>query len=213
MMTDVKQKPGKAKKAVFQMSVGGVCGVLAIAALRKFLPAGELTADELALSTLGVIYSLSGLLIMVGLSVPKLGEKLLNVEDQDELMEQRRMLAGTSAICLIWGVAQILLLISGPGKLLPAWAGVTFISLGMIMCVGIYYRDRRFYDELIWDITQKASYICFAGLWVLFSVWGAAAMAGLVVVPSPAAIIALFSGGYLLATFVAAGQKGLLETK
>lgn len=213
MTSDAKPQDSKAKKFALQWVGGGAFGLLGTMAFIGLMPDKQLAHDELILGLVGLIYALTGLSVLLGSLMPKLGAKMLNVSDGEELMEQRKMFLGSSVVMLVWGVAQIILMLSASANALPAWAGVGAMAIALLLCFLTWYRDRHLYDELMWKVTMDASYICFAGLWIVLSLWCAMAMVGLSAAPTPAAILALFSGGYLLAAFVAAGRMGMLAAR
>ena len=213
MTTDITAQAGKTKKMVLQMIGGGIAGGTGMIALNHFLSLNTLGTDRLILAAIGFIYVMTGLIVLVGSLVPKMGAKMLNVSDEEDLLEQREILLGSSLMLLTFGVAQIILVLSGDGKMFPAWAGAGAMLLSMLFGSAIWIRDRHRYDEMMMKMSLDASFICLCGLWLVLVPWGCLAMTGLSPAPSATAIVALFSGGYLLSSVVAAGRVGLLAPK
>lgn len=213
MTGEATTKAAKAKKTAIQMLVGAAFGAGSMLLLLKVLPIRKLATDEFLLFSIGAIWAIIGVFVLFGSASPKLGAKLLNVADEEDLRDQRRILMGSSAVFLLWGGSHIIIALAGSAALLPAWAGVIAMLVALVACVVIYVRDRHLYDEFTWKLTMDASYYCFAGLWAVFSIWCTLSVAGFAAPPSPAIILVLLSGGYLLATFVAAGRAGLLSQK
>jgi len=213
MTTDVNAKRELVKKFFMQFIIGAIFGALAVYGLVSFSFLTKMAIDEFVLAAVGMIYLIIGIFVLLGCLSPKFGAKLLNVADEEELHDQRRVLLGSSLAFLGIGSGQLILTLSGTSNIFQPWIGVAAISASMVLCVLIWFRDRHLYDELMWKITMDASYICFAGLWVILFLWCAMALVGIWISPTPATILALFSGGYLLATFIAAGRRGLLAPK
>ena len=213
MTTEVTAQAGKTKKLVLQMIGGGIAGGASVIALNHFLSFETLGADNMILAVVGLIYVLTGMIVLIGSAVPKMGAQMLNVSDEEDLLEQRHILLSSSLMILAFGAAQIILVLSGDGKMFPAWAGAGAMLLSMLFGSVIWIRDRHRYDEMMMKLSLDASFICFCGLWLVLVPWGCLAMTGLAPSPTGAAIVALFSGGYLLASVVAAGRVGLLAPK
>lgn len=213
MTGEMMAEPGKAKKFMLQMIGGGIAGGTGMIALNHVLALNTLGTDRLILAAIGFIYVMTGLIVLAGSLVPKMGAKMLNVSDEEDLREQRRLLLSSSLTLLTFGVAQIILVKAGEGKMIPAWMGAGAMLLSLVFAAAIWIRDRHLYDEMMMKLSLDASYICFCGLWLVLVPWGCLAMTGLAPAPTPTAIIALFSGGYLLSSVVAAGRVGLLAPK
>jgi hypothetical protein len=213
MTSEAITKSAKAKKMAIQMIVGAVFGAGSMIMLSKMVPMRSLAADEFILFSVGAIWAIIGVFILFGTASPKVGAKLLNVEDEEDLREQRRILIGSAIIFLTWGSSHMILAVSGSMAFFSAWAGIGAMLISLFACVLIYFRDRHLYDEMMWKLTLHAGYLCFTGLWVVLSVWCAMTISGLVAAPTPEIILALFSGGYLLTTVISAGRAGLLAPK
>ena len=94
----------KTRKLVIQLLTGGVFGGVAGFAGMSLIDPSELAGDQIILAGVGLIYLLMGLLVGIGIASPKLGSKVLNLQDAEEIIEQRRILTG-STICddRCWG--------------------------------------------------------------------------------------------------------------
>ena len=68
-------------------------------------------------------------------------------------------------------------------------------------------------DELLWDVSRDAGNLAFCGIGGVLLLWASAASLGLATAPTPLALVALVSGGFLIAIFVASGRKGLLRPR
>ena len=83
--------------------VGGVVGYFGMSQLDP----KAMQVDQILTSGVGIIYLLTGGIIGLGLLSPKLGAKFLNVEDAEEISEQRRMLTGSTISMVALGLALI----------------------------------------------------------------------------------------------------------
>ncbi len=208
---EVKMQQGR--KLIFQLVVGGLIGGLASYFGLGLLDAENMAADQLIVGGVGLIYLLIGLICSLGLMAPKLGASILNVEDADEIRDQSRILSG-SAICMIaLGAALIVLTVAGSDGPIsrPAAMGGLLAALALLIAVSI--RDWKYYDEMILQLSRDAGNIAFSGIGSVTLIWGSASWLGLVAAPAPLALVALISGGFLIAIFVASARKGLLRPR
>lgn len=208
MTREVKMQKGR--KLIFQLIVGGLVGGLAGYFGLGLLDAENMAGDQLVVSGVGLIYLLMGLICGFGLMAPKLGSRILNVEDADEIRDQSRMLSG-SAICMVsLGAALMVLPMAGlDGPISPIVAiGGLIAALALLIAVSV--RDWKYYDEMLLQLSRDSGNIAFSGVGSVTLIWASAAWLGLVTTPTPLALVALISGGFLIAVFAASARKGLL---
>jgi hypothetical protein len=206
---EVKMQQGR--KLAFPFVFGGLIGGLAsYFGLGSLLHSENIAGDQFAVGAVGLIYLSIGVICGFGLMAPKLGARILNVEDADEIRDQRRILSG-SAICMIaLGAALMLITVAGPDGPIsrPAAMGGLLAALALLIVVSI--RDWKYYDEMMRQVSSDAGNIAFSGVGLVTLIWGSASWLGLVPAPTPLALVALTSGGLLIAVFVASARKGLL---
>jgi hypothetical protein len=210
-VSEVKMQRGR--KLAFQLIVGGLVGGLASYFGLGLLGAKNMAGDQLAVGTVGLIYLLIGVICGFSLMAPILGASILNVEDADEIRDQSRILSG-SAICMIaLGAALMALTMAGPHGPIsgPAAMGGLLAALALLIAVSI--RDWNYYDEMMLQLSRDAGNIAFSGVGSVTLVWGSASWLGLVTAPTPLALVALTSGGFLMAIFVASARKGLMQPR
>ncbi|WP_395618867.1 hypothetical protein [Sphingorhabdus sp.] len=210
-VSEVKMQQGR--KLAFQLVVGALIGGLSSYFGLGLLGAENVTVDQLAVGGVGLIYLLIGVICGFGLIAPKLGASILNVEDADEIRDQSRILSG-SAICMIaLGAALMALTMAGPHGPIsgPAAMGGLLAALALLIAVSI--RDWNYYDEMMLQLSRDAGNIAFSGVGSVTLVWGSASWLGLVTAPTPLALVALTSGGFLMAIFVASARKGLMQPR
>jgi hypothetical protein len=200
------------RKLVIQLIAGAVVGAGLGAALSLTLPELERTAGlgAFALAAVGMLYAAMGLLVWLGLVFPQLGVKVLNVADQDDLADQRAILTGSAGSCTVLGAALMLLAFSGPQGLVPGVLAVSALAFALVLLTAVTVLQWRLYDELMRGVSLEASAI-LAGLLVPgLSLWAGLIHIGKAAAFDPLGLIALLMGALLLATFVAAGRRGLL---
>lgn len=206
-------KINKTRKLIFQLVSGGIVGGLASYFGLGVLDADEMSPDQIIVGGVGLIYSLMGLIVGFGLMAPKLGSNMLNVEDADEIREQRRILTG-SMICMVaFGGALIGLALAGPGETISPMIGFGGLLAALALLIVISIRDWKYYDEMLWDVSRDAGNLAFCGIGGVLLLWASAAWLGLATAPTPLTLVALVSGGFLLSIFVASARKGLLRPR
>lgn len=214
MMTDsIEPKNTKTSKVVLQLLVGGLAGAIMGYFTAGYLVSANAAGDEAAVVAVGLAYLAMGLFCGAGLVMPGLGAKLLNVEDRGELEEQRRMLTGSSLCMAAIGAALLLLAAAGAGSGISdavAYAGL--LAAVVLTCI-VTWRDWDHYDELMLQLSRDAGNFAFLGVGGVILLWSAAAHLGLANALSPLSLVALVAGGLLLAVFVAAGRRGLLQPR
>jgi hypothetical protein len=174
------------------------------------LDAENLAIDQVIVSGIGLIYLLMGLICGVGLIAPNLGSNILNVEDADEIRDQSRILTG-SAICMIaLGGALMALPMAGPGESISPLAAFGGLLAALALLIVVSIRDWKYYDEMLLELSRDAGNLAFCGIGSVTLIWASAAYLGLIIAPTPLALVAIISGGFLLAIFVASARKGLL---
>ena len=209
--SEVKMQRGR--KLAFQLIVGGLVGGLASYFGLGLLGAKNMAGDQLAVGTVGLIYLLIGVIFGFGLMAPKLGASILNFEDADEIRDQSRILSG-SAICMIaLGAALMLITMAGPDGPISRSAAMGGLLAALALLIAISIRDWKFYDEMLLQLSRDAGNIAFSGVGLVTLIWGSASWLGLVTAPTPLALVALTSGGFLMAIFVAGARKGLMQPR
>ena len=202
------------KKFLFQMLVGAAFGAGATAALLALLGGTWIdTADGGTMIAViaGVSYTLMGLLVGFGAIAPATGARILNVEDADELREQRGSISWGAIGSVLIGVFLLALAFSGPdagrGTAL-AVAGASLLGL-----LGVAYWSRGRTDELTQKVSTDSAALAFQIGLVAIAVWGALAHLGYAPWIEPLALIGSASLLQLAAIFWVAGWKGMLTPR
>lgn len=109
-MTEPKTSsmPRWVRKGLIPALIGAVLGYAASAATLSYIDcaaADGLSVSATTAAVVAALYAVTGLTIMLGTASPRLGARLLNVEDADELREQKKVLTLSGAAMLLWGGA------------------------------------------------------------------------------------------------------------
>lgn len=209
--TPTRRNP--ATKALISAALGATAGFLAVGVLVKWTKAAQLGDTNLILAGMGAIYMLMGLMVGLGTLMPGAGARLLNVEDGDELIEQRSSLLGSSFVNVLIGAMMIVLANSGEGGLVSPILALGTVVVTIVIAIGITWRSWDQYDELMRQVSWEGSAIGFGLVMITVLVWGSLTINGLAPAFDPQIIIALVMGMMLLGAFIASGLRGMLKPR
>lgn len=166
--------------------------------------------------TAGLIILLMGAFVGFGAASPRAGAHFLNVEDAEELKEQRVVLAYASASCVLAGLFLFILAFSASGAeqvLLPAnvAAGLACLSLVLAFWTGV--KSNAGSDELMRQVGREASALALHVSVLLFGGWAALAHFGFAPLIAPLVLISGFFLIELVAIFWISGRKGMLKPR
>lgn len=219
-MTDAVKDPEgdrwtKLRKYGLQLVIGAASGAAGMTAVLWLLDGQELPnlgVSVIIAAGLGVIYLLMGVLVGLGALFPTVGAKLLNVHDRDDLMDQRAMLVGSGAGCVLIGAAMLLLVFASIDNAPVGPAMAFWLFTGTLVVTGVIsWRQWPLYDELMRAVVQESAALFGYGLSVVLALWGAAAASGLTGGPAPLDLVSLAFGGFLAACFVVIGRRGMMQ--
>lgn len=218
MMTQMNERPEKTwmQKWGIPLGVGAISGFLSTFVVLQFVDSdavgGLSTSSEIAL-LVALLYFITALALLVGLASPSLGEKFLNVEDADELREQRSMLLYSGIGMALWAVALGALAFTGPDGPLPA--GPVLIGAVAVMGVGLWFafRSYRFQDELMSAVNLESTALSYFMTFAVLGGWSVLAHVEYVSGPAPLDMLTTFYVVALVATFIAAGRRGMLNQR
>lgn len=196
--------------------LGGVVGYLGASAVfgsGLILPGPTHAVGAIALVGVGFAYLLMSVIVGLGVVFPAVGAKILNVADRGDLENQRALLGGSTLAMAALGGAMVLLAIGGPGGQVPGALAVSALALALVLMAAITVLQRKHYDELMSQVSLESSGLMLAIAAPVLMVWSALAHTGLATALDPLGVIALLAGAMLLASFVAAGRRGLLTQR
>ena len=213
------------RKIAIQAVVGGAAGAGGMLAGLKLVEGQggvDWTASSIILFGVGLVYALMGVFVGIGTLAPRLfGQRLLNVADVEEIVEERANMGASAVSCLVLGAALMLFAqatatatdpsgAAGPAS--PAAAfWILMAVLAGFMAVSLWMWKN--FDELWRQLTVEISAITGNVLMVIALVWGGAAAAGLAAGPRPLDLVSLVFGTMLLACFVAVGRRGMMAPR
>lgn len=198
-------------------AIAGASGMVAVTSLMEQQDGLDWTPSQIILVGIGVIYALMGLFVGLGTLAPRLfGQRMLNVADADEIVEERSGMGSSALSCLILGAALMLLAYAVAAEAADVAALVTpATAYGILLVVltgfvGVSIWMWRSFDELWRQLTVDVSAITGNVLMLVAIIWGGAAATGLTYGPHPLDLVSLAFGSMLLACFVAAGRRGMM---
>lgn len=215
-MDMAQRKPPKWRKVAISAAMGAAFGVLGMVALGPLLHSGTLGsvgASGLVAGTIGLLYVAMALCIGIGLASPGPGARFLGMQDEDELREQRRLLAHAVATMVAMGGALIVLALAGPGGVLPRpMALVAALALFAASVPLTFFQWRRM-DELMRRVSNEAGNLAFHLVLLAGGGWAMLAHLGLARAPAPLDWLSMFFGLVLVASLVATARRGMLAPR
>ncbi|WP_379922282.1 hypothetical protein [Erythrobacter sp. R86502] len=211
--------PRWVQKILIPASLGGVVGFGASAGMIAYIK-GVKGADGIGLDAsatiaalVAVLYVLIGLSVGFGAVIPGLGAKFLNVEDADELREQKKTLILSGLAMMLFGVALAALAFAAPDGPLSQGAALAVAMAGLVAGTFLSVLVYRASDELMTAVNLEACAISYGLVFLVFGIWGMLSHLGYTAPPAPLDLVTSFYTLALLATFVAVGRRGMLATR
>lgn len=211
-----EKQPIKWRKIALQFVLGGVVGGVASWAVDRY-GWGEHLEDlgwsAIIGGSLGLIYVIAGTLLTIGSVSPKIGAVTFNVEDEQELHEERPLIATAGVALAMMGVALIILCLSGAGGLIGQSIALGFVAASTIIGVAASIYMFRHMDELMHDVTNETAAWSYHLVLVFGFGWAVLAHLNYLPAPTPLAWINLFYGVAMVAAVIANAKRGLLTPR
>lgn len=208
--------PRWVRKLLIPALIGGVAGFAAAAGMMHFLDSqavGGLGKSPTIAALVGLVYALVGLVVAIGVASPPLGARFLNVEDADELREQKRMLGLSGVAMLLWGASLIALALAAPDGPVPVAIALVIggggLVAGSVLSVGVH----RACDELMRAINLEAGSLSFGLVLLVAGTWAMLAHLGYAAAPAPLDLLTLLYVLVLAASFITVGRRGMLAPR
>lgn len=208
--------PRWVRKLLIPASIGAVAGFAASAGMMRYIDSaavGGLNLSATMAALVGVLYAVIGFGIAFGTASPSLGARFLNVEDADELREQKQVLSLSGAAMVLWGAALLALALAAPDGPVPQSAALAIgaggLLLGTILSVLVY----RASDELMLAVNLEAGALSYGLVLLVVGGWAMLAHLGYLAAPAPLDLLSLFYVLVLLASFIAVGRRGMLHIR
>lgn len=209
-------KPNKTRKTVLSLVFGGLVGFLGATGVIALVEAGSFgtpDASQVIALLVALIYLLTGLMAALGVAAPRMGAKFLNVEDEDELLEQKQVLAASGWGMVALGLMLALIALGGPGGVLDSH--VALVGAVLLGAIGTWLsmRSVKLADELMRATMNEAAATAYYFVFVVIGGWAMVSYLGYVPVPSMLDLLTLFWALVLVAAFWAAGRRGMLKQR
>lgn len=211
------------KKIAVQALFGAIVGAGGMFAALSLLEGGngiDWPGSAVILLGLGFLYALMGAFVGIGALAPQLvGQRLLNVADADEIVEERSHLGGSAIGCLALGGGLMLFAYAAgteavgltPRVSVAAAFWMLLAMLGLFTLLSLWmWRD---FDELWRQLTLEITAITGNLMMLVAVLWGGAAAADLVAGPHPLDLVSLSFGLMLLGCFIATGRRGMMAPR
>jgi hypothetical protein len=217
-MTDnqTSSTPRWVRKLLIPALIGGVAGFAASAGMMQFIDSSAV--DGLGLSgtiaaLIGVLYVVIGFGVAFGSASPQVGAKFLNVEDADELREQKKVLGLSGVAMLLWGAALVALALAAPDGPVPQGIALAVGLTGLVIGTVLSFQVYRASDELMLAVNLEGGALSYWLVFVVVGGWAMLAHLGYTAAPAPLDLLSLFYVLVLVASFVAVGRRGMLTIR
>jgi hypothetical protein len=210
------QTPTWVRKLLVPVLIGGVVGFAASTTALQFIDSsaiGVLGKSSTIAALVGVFYIVIGLGVGLGTASPKVGARFLNVEDADELREQRKLLSYSGAAMVLWGVALVGLALAAPDGPVPQSAALALGAGGLVFGALLSFPVYRLSDELMRAVNLEAGAISYWLVVLVAGGWAMLAHLGYVTLFAPLDLLTLFYVLVLVASIIAVGRRGMLAPR
>ncbi len=204
------------KKTLVALAVGGVAGFLGATLVLRILDADSIpdvgASVEIAL-LVAMLYVFTGIAVGVGVLSPKVGAKFLNVEDAEELQEQRSMLTYSTFGMIGAGAALGTVALGGEaGVVDPVWALVIYAGL-TVLAVWLSLKSWKMQDELMRAVGRETGALSFYLTVGIGGTWALLAHLGFAPAPQPLDWLTMFWSLMLVACFIVIGKRGMMTMR
>lgn len=206
----------KVRKLILSMGIGGVVGFLVAFGFLNLADSGIVgsldNSREIA-GLVGLLYVATGMFVGFGVFAPQAGARFLNVEDGDELIEQRKLLTYSSIGMIALGIALVVAALAAPlGPISETVViGVVVAFVAVTWFTGS--RQRRHTDELMQTISRESTSTAFYMLFLLGGGWSLLAHLDMVTAARPLDWLTMFAAVMLIGSFWTCARRGLLTPR
>jgi hypothetical protein len=139
--------------------------------------------------------------------------RFLNVEDADELREQRRAFILSGVAMALWGAALLALALAAPDGPVPQQVALVIGIVGLAGGVVVAIRLNPLLDELMRAVNLETGALTYHLVLLLVGGWALLAHLGYVAGPQPIDLLSAFYVLVLLASFVVVGKRGMIRLR
>lgn len=198
------------------LGVGAVAGFVSSFVVLQFIDSdaigGLSTSSEIAI-LVALLYFVTAMAVLIGLVSPALGERFLNVEDADELREQRAMLLNSGIAMTLWAGALAALALAGSEG--PLAQGPVLAGAIAAILAGLWFawKSYKASDELMTAVNMEATALSYFLTFAVLGGWAILAHSGILGGPAPLDMVTTFYVVVLVGTGIAAGRRGMLNRR
>lgn len=214
--TTARTDRAKIKKTVLSVLGGGVVGWLGARGVFYLIDSGKVgepDVSQVIALLVALVYALTGLIVLAGLISPEAGSRFLNVEDADELREEKGALVASGWTFLLLGGLLAVIALGGPGGLLSPLAVLMIGAAITAATICLSIRVMRQSDELMLAMSREAGEIGYYLVFTVVGGWAVLAHLGYIRPPAMLDVLTSFWVLILLATFWVAGRRGMLTPR
>ncbi len=208
--------PRWVRKLLIPGLIGGVVGYAAAATMMHFIDSsavGGLGKSATIAALIGVVYAVIGLGVGFGAASPKIGARFLNVEDADELREQKKVLTLSGASMALWGASLLALALAAPDGPVPQAVALAVGAGGLFIGSWLSLPAYRASDELMRAVSLEAGALGYGLVLLVVGLWAMLAHLGYTAAPTPLDLLSLFYVLVLVASFIVVGRRGMLAPR
>lgn len=206
-------KWGKFALSMVAGAIAGMAGSAGVLSLMDGGVFGALGASETIALLVAMLYVVMSIGVGVGAASPSFGSRFLNVEDADELREQKQSLISSAIAMLAIGLVLGVIAVSGPDGRIPANIGAAIAGGLLIISVVFGVRSMKFADELMQAVNKETGSTAYYLVFAVLGGWAALAHLDLVSAPQMIDVLSLFWVLGLAATFWVTGKRGMLSPR
>lgn len=216
MTNEAAEKSRKLKKTMFALALGGIVGFAGSFGFMQLSDTGVVgtlgRSQEIA-ALVGITYLVTALAVLAGVVAPKAGATFLNVEDAEELREQKFMLGMSGTGMATAGAALLIAALAEPlGPISRTTVVVLFAAL-MTVSVIASLASRKHQDELMRAVGKETGAMAFYLIFFIGGGWALAAHLDYVAGPAPLDWLSMFWALGLLAAFIVVAKRGMMQMR
>lgn len=219
-MSDIEfeaaEKTRRRKKTILALGLGGISGFVGTLVVLYLLDSGAVpdvgTSVEIAV-VVGMLYVITALAVVVGVLSPKAGATFLNVEDAEELEEQRPMLTYSAVGMAGAGIALVVVALAGAAAFIDPEVALGIYVVLSIAAVWISLKSWKLQDELMRAMGRDCAAMSYYLVLGIGGTWALLAHLGFVSAPKPLDWLTMFWSLLLVACFIVVGKRGMLTMR
>lgn len=222
MMSEIETPPSRLKwrklalQLVSGLLFGGLVGYSAAYFAGSYFEAKGLEDVPLSVEIAGlvaVIYLMCGAIVAVGALNPRVGAKLLNVEDEEEVREMQSQFVHSGAAMGLWGAALLALAMAAPTGPLAASVSLAIGAAGLAAGSWFAFKTYRAADELMAAMNLEAGALTYGLVLAVLGGWGMLAHLRYASGPNPLDLLTACYVLVIVATVIVVGRRGMLKVR